>query len=226
MHLPEFNADYRHFRLKDIRKSEYRHLLCLIFWPIYAIRYLLLSALNLQSRATIIHCALDDRIPLIDWFVLFYVLWYVFIMGMHVWLALFDKKTYAKYSKFILIAMTTSTLTYLIFPSCHDLRPESFARSNIFTWAINLIWTIDNPTNIFPSEHVIGALAVMFASLHTPTLSKPMKAVMVFLAIMISLSTVFIKQHSVLDIFASIFVCAIVYIICYHIPKKERIREK
>lgn len=223
LHLPKFNANYCNFRLKDINHPEYRHLWYLIFWPIYIVRYFILSSVNLQSRATLIHCALDDHIPFIEWFVLFYILWYVFIFGMHLWLAFFDKTTYRRYTIFLLISIAISTTTYIVYPSCHNLRPETMERTNICTQILKIIWSVDSPTNIFPSEHVIGALAVMFAALHTDTFHKVTKTITVFLAIMISLSTVFVKQHSVLDIFASVLVCTIVYLICYKIPDKKAV---
>lgn len=218
-------TDYRKFRLNKINTPGFRHLWFLLIWPIYTIRYVLLSALHSDTASHVIYSALDDSIPFVSWFVIFYVLWYVFIFGMHIYLALFDIPVYRKYSKFIIIAMSISSLTFLIYPSHQELRPAAFENRDLFTWIIGIIYAVDGSINVFPSEHVIGALAVMFAGLHTPTLSVPMKVLICILAILISASTVFIKQHSILDVFAAVALDSVVYILCYLLPTKRNVRE-
>lgn len=226
MHLPSPAVDLRGFRLKKLNSPEYRHLWLMLIWPSYILRYLLLSFLFKSDSPHIIYSPLDDLIPFTEWFVIFYVLWYLFIFGMHLYLALYDVKTYKRYTLFLLCTLTVSTLTFLFFPSCQELRPTSFENSNIFTWIIHLIYTVDDSCNVFPSEHVIGALAVVIAGLNTKTISRPCKGIIAILGIMISLSTVFIKQHSVLDVFASTALCAIAYIPVYLLPKYKTLRKR
>ncbi len=224
MNLPAPAVDIRGFRLSKLNTPEYRHLWLMLIWPTYILRYILLSIFVRTTNPHVIYSTLDDFIPFTEWFVIFYVCWYVFIFGMHVYLALFDVKTYKHYSLFLLCTLTVSTLTYIFYPSCQELRPTSFEHNNIFTWIIGLIYSVDNNRNVFPSEHVIGALAVVFAGANTKTLSRPAKIIIAVLGIMIALSTVFIKQHSVLDIFSSTALCAVAYIPIYMIPKQKTLR--
>lgn len=215
MKLPPLDADYPKFRWTRIHEAQYRHLWLLLFWPIYLIRYGILSFLNSGRFCTAVWCALDDRIPFLEVFVIPYVLWYGFIVGMHIWLMLFDVPTFRKYSKFLMIAMGTSTLTYLIFPTCQNLRPESFPRENPLSWIVGVLYAVDANVNVCPSEHVIGALAVLAAAWNTKTLSSRVKGAVTVLAVLICVSTVFIKQHSAVDVLAALILCALVYPLCY-----------
>lgn len=216
MKFPKPAVDYRNFRLSKINRKEYRHLWFLLFWPIYIGRYLLAENLNPAAVYHPIHCALDDIIPFQEGFLIFYALWYVFIAGMHLYTLLYDVDSFKRYSKFLLISTTISTVIFFVFPSCQNLRPAEFPRDNVLTKIVGLLYTIDTNTNVFPSEHAIGSLAVLAAAIHTKSLRSPGKlTVIALLAVLISLSTVFLKQHSFLDVLAALPICAVAYWICY-----------
>jgi membrane-associated phospholipid phosphatase len=75
---------------------------------------------------------------------------------------------------------------------------------------------MDTNTNVCPSEHVICALAVMVTAWHCQALRKP--AWILFFTvttIIICLSTVFLKQHSILDALAALPVCFIAYLFSF-----------
>ena len=64
------------------------------------------------------------------------------------------------------------------------------------------IYRTDTPTNILPSIHVFNSLAVYFAIHHCQALKdkKWIQRGSLILSILIILSTMFIKQHSVIDV--------------------------
>lgn len=222
MKLPTPAVDYRNFRLSKINQAEYRHLWLLLFWPAYILRYLLVENLNPAGYYHPIHCVVDDWIPFQEGFLIFYALWYVFIVGMHLYTALYDVESFKRYSKFLIISMTISTVVFLVYPSCQELRPAEFGRDNVLTRIVGLLYSIDTNTNVFPSEHAIGALAVLTAAVHTESLRSPGKlTVIAILAVLISLSTVFLKQHSILDVLAALPICAVAYWICYRKTRKK-----
>ena len=222
MKLPTPAVDYRAFRFRKINQPEYRHLWLLLFWPVYIFRYLLMENLNPAAVYHPIWCPLDDAIPFCEGFFLFYALWYVFIFGMHIYTALYDVESFRKYTKFLTICITISTATFLIYPSCQNLRPAEFPRDNFLTDMVKLIYAVDTSTNVFPSEHAIGSLAVLAAAINTKSLRSPGKlTVIAVLAVMISVSTVFMKQHSALDVAAALPICALAYWACYGRRKKK-----
>lgn len=222
MNFPAPAVDYRDFRLGRLNTPQYRHLWYFLFWPVYIMRYLLIENLNPAAVYTPIHCALDDAIPFFEGFLAFYVLWYVAIFGMHLYTALYDLDTFKRYSKYLIFSVSVSTVIFLIFPSCQELRPEAFPRDNFLTRIIGLIYAVDTNTNVFPSEHAIGAMAVLGAAIHANGLRSSGKiTVIAVLAVLISLSTVFLKQHSILDVLAAIPICAVAYLLCFRRSKRK-----
>lgn len=216
MGFPALAADYRAFSLKKINAPEYRHMWLLAIWPVYLSRYFLIENWNPAASYHAIHCPLDDVIPFCEGFLVFYVLWYVCIFGIHLYTLLFDIDTFKRYSKFLGISITISTAIYLLYPSCQNLRPEIFPRNNGLTKIVGLLYAVDTNTNVFPSEHAIGALAVLAAVINTESLRSPGKIVFfTVLAVLISLSTVFLKQHSILDVLAALPICAVAYGLCF-----------
>ena len=216
MRFPKPETALRDFRLNRINEPQYRHLWWLLFWPAYLLRYFIIENWNPAESYHVMHCALDDRIPFHEGFLIFYVFWYFFIVGIHLYTLLYDADTFRRYSKFLCISITISTAVFLLYPSCQQLRPERLPRQNLLSRAVALIYAVDTNTNVFPSEHVIGALAALAAAAHTERLRKPgCLAGLTLLTVLICASTLFLKQHSVLDILGALSVCTIAYLLCY-----------
>ena len=82
---------------------------------------------------------------------------------------------------------------------------------------VRALYATDTNTNVLPSVHVIGAVVVAFACAYSPAAKRHKWALplVCFLAAMITLSTVFIKQHSALDAFAAFAVCVPLWFAVY-----------
>lgn len=214
--LPSPQVDYRQFTMSKINQAEYRHLWYLLFWPVFGLRYLLVENLNPATSYHVIHSPLDDLIPFQEWFLIPYALWLVSLILMHLYTLLYDIESFKKYSRFLIISMSISTLIFFVYPSSQNLRPAEMPRDNILTEIVQLIYTLDTNTNVFPSEHAIGAMAMLAASLHTKGLHSPLKTTLIAIEMfLICVSTVFLKQHSILDVLMAIPVCAIAYWLTY-----------
>ena len=191
-------------------------LLLILFWAVVFIRYLLLENLNPAGMYYPVYCPLDDMIPFCEIFLIPYVFWYFFMMGMHLYTILYDQMSFRQYTKFLIFCFGISTVIFLIFPSCQNLRPTVLPRDNILIRAVRLLYRTDTNTNVFPSEHVIGAIAVFVAAMHTQSLRTPWKLAIIGLtSLFICLSTLFLKQHSVLDTVAAVLICILAYLVCY-----------
>ena len=87
-----------------------------------------------------------------------------------------------------------------------------FERDNIFTHIVSLIYGFDTNTNVCPSIHVIGSFAVLFSALNDKYLSAAkIRISFVIITLLICASTVFLKQHSIIDVVAGVALC----IVCY-----------
>ena len=209
-------VDYRKLRLHNLTSTEYRHLLLLIFWPVFGILFSYVEKYYPVEHYTPVYSVIDDFIPFFEWFVIPYLFWFVYLAGMVIYTALYDIGAFRKMMLFVIITYTLTIVIYLIWPTCQELRPAAFERDNIFTRIMSDYYAYDTNTNVCPSLHVIGAVAVQFTFLHLKG-KKHIGWHIAFLitTILICLSTVFLKQHSIVDVFAAVPVCALGYVLSF-----------
>lgn len=155
---------------------------------------------------------LDALIPFCKWFAVPYFFWFVYIIAS---LAIFffcDKKAYVKYMWYVIITHSVALAVYAVYPTSQELRPE-IVGGGFLNSVIRWLYGYDTNTNVCPSLHVIGSFAVCIAAFSSERLKK-MPAVRFMYAaanLLICASTVFIKQHSIKDVFWGIVVAAAVY---------------
>ena len=216
-------VDYRNFRFRKLNTPEFSHLKYLIFWPIFGLMFFIVERLWIREYYYPIYCSLDDVIPFCEYFLIPYLFWFIFLVGTHIYTLLFDIEAFKKLMRFIIMTYSFAMLIYIIFPNCQELRPGIFERDNIFTRFMSEFYQFDTNTNVFPSIHVIGSVAVMLCAWDSRHFSTPgWKIVFGVIAGLISISTVFLKQHSVLDILAAIFICILGYEVVYRKDKEEK----
>ena len=169
------------------------------------------------------HCALDDLIPFNEWFLIPYMFWFVYLIGAVAYTFFFDVPGFRRMMRFVMITYSVTLIIYFLFPTCQMLRPEVFPRDNALTRFIAGFYVFDTNTNVCPSLHVIGSAAALFALRDGPRLRKRAwwQAASVLLALCISLSTVFMKQHSILDVLCALPVCALGWWLCYGRPGRH-----
>ncbi len=208
-------VDYRNFRLSKINNPEFSHLKLLAGWIIYFVLYFITERFIPAEDCYIVHSRLDDIIPFCEIFVIPYVFWYFLIVGSLVYFALYNTENFKNLMKFIIITQVVAMVIYIIFPNRQDLRPEEFVRDNVFTDIVSLLYFFDTDTNVCPSLHVAYSIGIASVWLKEESASRWMKVFVVFAAILISLSTAFIKQHSIVDAFAAIVLCIFAELIVF-----------
>ena len=75
-----------------------------------------------------------------------------------------------------------------------------------------------------PSLHVAYSIGIASVWLREKGVKWIWKALLVVLVILICLSTMFIKQHSAMDFFAALPVCALAEILVFYNPLRKRKR--
>lgn len=213
--------DYRKFRFSKLN-GEFAHLKLLLFWPAYGLAFLFAERFYSPAQWHPIYCPLDDLIPFNELFLIPYMLWFVYLIGALGYTLLFNERAFRRMMYFIMFTYTLTIIFYFIYPSCQELRPVTFERDNIFTRFIAEFYKFDTNTNVCPSIHVIGSVAAMLAGFDTSRFSKRQcKIASTAVCFLISISTVFMKQHSVIDVIAAVGLCAAGYAVCYRlIPEK------
>lgn len=92
---------------------------------------------------------------------------------------------------------------FVLFPTV-TVRPEPVQDGSLRMWMIARIYAMDEPTNLFPSMHCM--ISWMFARefLRCEKVSRAWQVFSFVLAVMICLSTQFVKQHMFIDLVAGI----------------------
>lgn len=215
-------VNYKNLRPWNLNSPEYRHLLLLIYWPVYGLTFWLLER-GLTLTYHPVEVAFDAKIPFCEFFVFPYYFWFAFLFGIHVYTGLYDIPAFKKLMYFIMITYTVTTVIYIVYPTCQNLRPTEFARDNFCVDIVKALYNFDTNTNVCPSLHVIGSFAVLFTTWNCKKLrSFKFQAVLVPLTVLISISTVFLKQHSIVDIYAALALCAVAYPFAYLLPDRVK----
>lgn len=201
-------VDYRKLRLNNLNTPEYCHLKLLLGWVGYFILFFLTENLIPAENCTPIHCTLDDYVPFCEWFVLLYVSWYALIVGSLLCFLLYSVDSFRNLQTYIIVTQVIAMVAYIFFPSRQDLRPEVFPRENFATWILGLIYNFDTNTGVCPSLHVAYSLGIISAWVREKRASRVWKIVVTVWCLLICISVAFVKQHSVVDIFAALPVCA------------------
>ncbi len=174
----------------------------------------------------LIHSVIDDMIPFCEYFIIPYYLWFAFVAVGICWFVFFCKsrREYYQMASVLAIGMTIFLVVSCVFPNMQDLRPTVFERQNIFTKMVEALYAADTPTNILPSIHVFNSLALFFALNSSEQLRRyrAVRAGAGILAVLIILSTMFLKQHSVVDVSLGVLMAVTVQKFCEFIFQGER----
>ena len=180
---------------KKIDKLSY-----IISLPILAIIY---GFLNYDSgRVFNVMTDIDRLIPFSKYFIVPYLLWIPFVIGMLVYFFFQDYLLYKKQLLIINVGALICFITYVFFQTTVP-RPV-LTETDFFTNLVRLMYSWDNPYNALPSTHVLTSYSIIVGSQElSQRFAIPMKLVKL-MSIAIILSTVFLKQHTILDGIASI----------------------
>lgn len=168
-----------------------------------------------RTDAFEMNSTLDALIPFCEWFAIPYVFWYVLIVFSLVYFALYDPDSFKKLMTFIIVTQVVAMTIYIVFPNRQDLRPEMFERDNPLTRLMGFIYSVDTNTGVCPSLHVAYSIGIASTWLKYRDASKGRKAFIVAAVILICISVAFVKQHSVVDIFAALPVCLLAEVIAF-----------
>lgn len=211
---------------KFIRK--YKHGLAI---TLYALLYIILFAW-LENRPVhmyhVIHTVFDDMIPFCEYFIVPYMLWFPYMI-MAVFYFIFINKNRHEYWQLalnLMMGMTVFLIVSFLYPNIQHLRPVDFPRDNVFTDAVRWLYSTDTPTNILPSIHVFNSLAIHMSLTNCEALRerRGIRYSSLTLTVLIILSTMFLKQHSVMDVCLGATMALFGYLIFY--PQKAAERER
>lgn len=197
---------------------KYKHGLILSYFFVYMIWFLYLER-TVTTQFTPIHSKLDDLIPFNEVFIIPYFLWFLYIAITIIYFLLTSKQDFFKCCAYLFTGMTVCLFIYTVWPNGHYLRVDldALGRHNIFITLLSGLYKFDTATNVFPSIHVFNSVGAFIAISKSERLNKfhGIRLFALILTILICLSTVFLKQHSVMDVFGALILNLFMYLIVY-----------
>lgn len=201
--------------MKNLLKK-YGHIWALGYGFIYLPWFLYLERTVVRDY-TVMHVKLDDYIPFNEYFIVPYLLWFVYVTGAVLCFFFTSKQEYYRLCTFLFTGMTVSLLICTFFPNGTDLRVEVDPGKNFCCYLVSLIHAADTSTNVFPSIHVYNSLGVHAAIMKSTVLQgrTGLRRVSFVLMVAICLSTMFLKQHSAIDVMGAMVLAYMVYSLVY-----------
>ena len=172
---------------------------------------------NVIRNYHLIHMAVDDFLPFNEIFVIPYLLWFPYVLGVILWFVFNNKSDFWKLFIFLASGMTIFLVVSTVYPNGCDLRPSVFPRDNVCTQLVLRLYNSDTNTNIFPSIHVYNSLGVHFGIVNSKMFLKNqrVRTISLIMCTLIIVSTMCLKQHSTFDVLTAFLLATVMYFLVY-----------
>lgn len=199
----------------NLNELKWLDLIWFALFPLININYIISG--SIAEKGKNLSLFLDKEIPFISAFIFPYIYWYVYMFIGLIFILLKDRRKYIRALLAVYIGMSVCYLFYYLFP-VEIIRP-TVMNNSFSNKLVNIIYQNDRPFNCFPSIHVLNTYIVM-----RYTNRKENKSWFYYtqiVGILIILSTLFIKQHFILDGIAAMILGEIVILISKKIKDKH-----
>lgn len=212
--------------MKFIKK--YWRILCAGYVFIYLPCFFILERINTMDspHMHIINVPLDSKIPFCEYFIIPYILWFFYIVGVCVYMYFkANDKEFSQIAAALIAGMSLYLIISMIYPNGITLRPD-YIPDNLCGRIVAGLYVTDTSTNVFPSIHCYNSLAVHIALCKCNAIKETKRhrlilSLSLLLCVSIILSTMFLKQHSVVDVIGAFIMMAVMYVIVYVVDWKN-----
>ena len=203
--------------IRNIRGWIESHNYCFIL--LYFFFYMTVFTLEEQylRPVVIVRCPLDDLIPFNSLFIIPYFAWFLLVPAVIGYFMFTSKEEFLDLCFMLFTGMTICLAIYAVVPNGIHLR-EMITGHDICSQLVIMLRQVDTATNVCPSIHVFATLGVLLSVMRSPrfTGKRLLKGFLIILSVLICLATVFLKQHSVIDLFCGTALAVIMYHWSYH----------
>ena len=154
----------------------------------------------------IIGSQIDNSIPFVPHMIYFYSLFYLYIFFTLYYIFIKDYNNYKKGIIIGTIIYIIADIIFLIYPTIM-IRPEvAYDKLDWLTaFLVKTTYTYDNPaSNCFPSIHCLFCFQVIIMTIMLKNVKWTNKALIIIIGLLISISTVFVKQHYLYDVIGAL----------------------
>lgn len=181
--------------------------------------YLLTNEFMYREGRPGIEMGFESQIPLLPWTVFIY--YWIYVMVFTPIFFVRDLNLLKAGARAFLTGIIVCIACFIVIPMKMNRPVLSSAPGNFFDWWLYWNYTIDKPSALFPSMHVTNVFLVAFITLR---FSKKVGIPSLLAAILISISTLTIKQHYFSDVIAG-FVLAIISYTLFIKPFADSVKD-
>ncbi|WP_237691087.1 phosphatase PAP2 family protein [Paenibacillus caui] len=158
----------------------------------------------------------DRAIPFIKFFALPYGVWIFYIYACLVYFFFRDRTSYYRSLLLYTVCALTCYAIYTVFQTTVP-RPE-VTGNDVFSQLVRFIYHRDQPYNCFPSIHVFSSYMVMRMILTSPARNRWNASLISTMSLLIIVSTLFMKQHVILDAISGIAIVEFYWVVFFSLP--------
>ena len=202
---------------------KYNHIWTLLYIVFYMPWFMWLEK-TVTTDFHLVSMPIDYKIPFCEYFIIPYFMWFLFVPAIVGYEFFYSKKEYYQCCAYLFSGMTIFLIICTIWHNGLDLRQDISYNNNLCAKLVKMLYKTDTSTNVFPSLHVFNTLGCLVALYRSKGMKDKtwIKVIATIIGILIILSTMFLKQHSVIDVCLGSTLALFGYLFFY--PQKTTVR--
>ena len=202
-------------RETTVRKKLKRLLPFLCYLCVWLAFFFLLKRRQVERYAVPILPA-DLKIPYVRFFVIPYLFWFPWLAFVWIFAAWTDASLCRRITFLSMIGRTVYLIVSFVWPTALALRPATLPDSDIFYRLSAAVYGFSEETYVFPSIHVFDSCVALYAVFKAGGICRTtgFRVFAVIVTVLICLSTVLLRQHSILDLAGGMAL----FFLCMRIP--------
>ncbi|MBO9597708.1 MAG: phosphatase PAP2 family protein [Cohnella sp.] len=195
-------------KLQSIDWKRYVPLLSMLVFPFLGMMYAMTNSPVPNQEVSQLITSVDTAIPFVKYFALPYSVWIFYI---YVCLVYFFFKEPNAYYRGLLTYIVCALICYMIYSVFQTTVPRPVVTGNDpFSDLVRFIYNRDQPFNCFPSIHCFSSYMVMRILWTSSFRNKWNMILITGMSSIIIMSTLFVKQHVIMDALAGILLVELV----------------
>lgn len=162
--------------------------------------------------------ALDRALPLLPSWALIYGALYLFLIVFPI-LAIRDEEHIRRTVYAYLFVWIIAYIVFILYPT-EAPRPQRVVGEGFAVWSLQLLYSSDPPYNCFPSLHVAHSFV---SALTVSRLHRRLGIGAIIAATFVAFSTLFTKQHYILDALAGVLLALVAWLIFLRTYRRENV---
>ena len=196
-----------------VRTHKYAWLV--LYFPIYVLTFFIIEKYTPTSGYWVTDLPLDNCIPFVPGFAVFYVIWYPLFVMVGIPTLIRDGAAFKRWMYYLMVVLTGTLIFDVLVPNGQHLRTENVQVDGLGTWIMSIIWAADTPTNVFPSMHVLGCIGNIICCFDSKVFKPWYRAAITVLCVLCMASTVLVKQHAFIDTVGALAVAILVALVVW-----------